>query len=467
MKYWTEKYRPKSLDEIVGNEKALIELRNWASSWSNGKPKNKAVILLGKPGTGKTSSAIALAKDYNWTPIELNTSDARNAQKIKTIATYGAMNETFSENGTFISSKTGGHKLIILDEADNLYERVESSNIHNDLSDRGGKKAIIDTIEITSQPIILIVNDYYKLIKGNGEPLKNICKLIRFYDPYPNQVIGLLKKICLSENINIDQKVLKIIADRSKGDIRSAINDLQSVSMNRTQIDSTNLEVLGYRDREKDIFNFIREVFKTKNLKSIRESINHINLDPNLLILWLNENLPKEYLDRTDLINGFEALSQADIFLSRTFQCQNYCLWSYAYDIMNGGIAVAKHHTYPNDKYNFPVWIKDRKKVKSESDLKNIIINKLSKETHLSNKKNKGEVYFYFIQMFKNNTSFAINMKKKLDLTEKEVEFLLGVTNRNKIKQIMSNFEIKKLEIKKEKNLKENTNNIQQNLFNF
>jgi replication factor C large subunit len=467
MKDWTEKYRPKSLDEIIGNEKALIELRKWASAWSNGIPKNKAIILSGKPGTGKTSSAIALARDYNWTPIELNTSDARNAQKIKTIATYGAMNETFSENGTFISSKTGGHKLIILDEADNLYERVESSNINNDLSDRGGKKAIIDTIEITNQPIILIVNDYYKLIKGNGEPLKNICKLIRFYDPYPNQVIGLLKKICLSENINIDQNVLKIIADRSKGDIRSAINDLQSVSMNRTQIDSTNLEVLGYRDREKDIFNFMREVFKTKNLKSIRESINHINLDPNLLILWLNENLPKEYLDRTDLINGFKALSQADIFLARTFQCQNYCLWSYASDIMNGGIAVAKHHTYPNDKYNFPVWIKDRKKVKSESDLKNIIINKLSKETHLSNKKNKREVYFYFIQMFKNNTSFAINMKKKLDLTEKEVEFLLGATNRNKIKQIMSNFEIKKLEIKKEKNLKENTNNIQQNLFNF
>ena len=69
--------------------------------------------------------------------------------------------------------------------------------------------------------------------------------------------------------------------------------------------------------------------------------------------------------------------------------------------------------------------------------------------------------------MFKNNTSFAINMKKKLDLTEKEVEFLLGATNRNKIKQIMSNFEIKKLVIQKEKNLKENTNKIQQNLFNF
>ncbi|MCJ7570559.1 MAG: replication factor C large subunit [Candidatus Thermoplasmatota archaeon] len=470
MEDWTEKYRPKSLKEIVGNEKAVIELRKWASAWSNGNPQNKAVILSGKPGIGKTSSAIVLAKDFGWTPIELNTSDARNAQKIKTVATYGAINETFSDDGTFISSKTGGRKLIILDEADNLYERAESSTEGYDLSDRGGKKAIIDTIQITNQPIILIVNDYYSLIKGIGEVLKNICKLIRFYEPYPNQVLGLLKKICLSEGINVDQKVLQIIADRSKGDIRSAINDLQSVSMNRTQIDSTNLEVLGYRDREKDIFTFMREVFKNKNLSSIRESTSHLDMDPNLLILWINENLPKEYLDRDDLVNGFEALSKADIFLGRTFQCQDYCLWSYAYDIMNGGVAVAKTHTYPNDKYDFPVWLRSRKTGKTDLNIKDIIIKKLSKEAHLSNKKNKVDVYSYFIHIFKNDISFAINMKEKLDLTENEVEYLLGTTHSNKLKQIMSSSEIKKLEIqeeKKEENPEEKSDNIQQSLFDF
>jgi len=195
---WTEKYRPISLDEVVGNERAIIELRKWANSWINGIPKKRAVILSGKPGTGKTSSALAIANDFGWTAVELNTSDARNAEKIKKVATFGAMNETFSDNGMFISSRDGGRKLIIMDEADNLYERIEGSNQKdNEFSDKGGKKAIIDTINITQQPIILIVNDYYALIKGGGEALKQMCKLIKFYDPYPSSIFNLLKKICL------------------------------------------------------------------------------------------------------------------------------------------------------------------------------------------------------------------------------------------------------------------------------
>ena len=259
---WTEKYRPKSLDEIVGNERAIIELRNWASSWTKKKPKKRAIILSGKPGTGKTSSALSLANDFGWTPIELNTSDARNAEKIKKVATFGAINETFSEDGRFISSLDGGRKLIILDEADNLYEKTGNSQESNSIfSDKGGKKAIIETIKMTRQPIILIVNDYYSLIKGSGDVFKHICKLIKFYDPYSSSIFNLLKKICLKEGIIVDQKVLQTIIDRCKGDIRSAINDLQSICTDRKQVDIKSLSVIGYRDREKEIFNhkFSRE----------------------------------------------------------------------------------------------------------------------------------------------------------------------------------------------------------------
>ena len=85
MEDWTEKYRPKSLDKVVANEHATIELKKWADEWNRHIPQKRAVIITGKPGIGKTSSALALANDFGWTAIELNASDTRNAIKIRNI----------------------------------------------------------------------------------------------------------------------------------------------------------------------------------------------------------------------------------------------------------------------------------------------------------------------------------------------------------------------------------------------
>ena len=234
MEDWTEKYRPKTLRDIIGNERALSALRSWAERWNQGKlPDKRAAILSGKPGTGKTSTAHALASDLGWTVLELNASDARNESSIKRVATAGAINETFDITGGFIPVRKGGRKLIILDEADNLYEKLDKSDSESGLGDRGGKKAIIDTIRITRQPIILIVNDFYELTKGGGEPLKNLCNVIQFYTVNPGQIVELLKHICIQENISADIRALKTIVDRSKGDVRSAVNDLQSLCVNR------------------------------------------------------------------------------------------------------------------------------------------------------------------------------------------------------------------------------------------
>ncbi|GAG31330.1 unnamed protein product, partial [marine sediment metagenome] len=241
--------------------------------------------------------------------------------------------------------------------------------------------------------------------------------MIRFYEPYSSSIYNLLKKICLKEGIIVDPKVLQTIADRCKGDIRSAVNDLQSLCVDKTQVDVKSLSVLGYRDREKDIFNALREIFKTRNIKAIRDNLKNLDVDPKLRILWINENLPKEYIDSNDLVKGYDALSKADIFLGRTARRQNYALWSYACDIMNGGIATAKTHNYPNDSYSFPTWLREKKNVKVNSDVRDLIIEKISNVSHNSSKKSKVFLLTYFTNMFRNDTYFAIKMKNKFDFS--------------------------------------------------
>jgi len=472
MEDWTEKYRPKILDEVIGNERAVIELRKWAKSWKGKIPKKRALILSGKPGIGKTSSAIALANDYKWALIELNASDARNATKIKRVATHGAINETFDDHGNFVSTKSGGRKLIVLDEADNLYEKVESTGkTEDDYSDKGGKKAIIETIKITSQPIILIVNDYYNLIKGGGESLKNICDLVKFYEPLPSAIFNLLKKICTAEDISVDLKVLQTIADRSKGDVRSAVNDLQSICFDKKQVDAQSLSVLGYRDREKIIFDALREIFKTRDFKGIKDCILNLDADPENIILWINENLPVEYRDFNDLVKGYEALSEADIFLGRTRRKQNYALWSYACDIMNGGVAVAKSHEYYNERYNFPIWLRQIKDSKSSREMRESIAKKLGKACHNSSSKSQDFLSNYFVYMFRNSIDFAAKMKQKFDLTESEIEYILGKKHSHKMKDILQSSEtmakVKPLEEATASVDEEERGDRQQSLFDF
>jgi len=474
MEDWTEKYRPKSLDRIVGNEHAITELKRWANAWNHGNPGKRAVILSGSPGTGKTSSALALAKDYGWPVIELNTSDARNATKIRKVATFGAVNETFGNNGTFVSSHKGGRKLIVLDEADNLYEKIKY-NGKNDMSDKGGKRAIIDTIKITKQPMILIVNDYYNLIKGSGENLKRTCKLIKFYNPYPNSIFGLLRRICDSEGITADLKVLKAISDRCKGDIRSAVNDLQSICFGKRQLDIQSLNVLGYRDKNKIIFDALRDIFKTRDIKNIKESVSNLNEDPNSVLLWIAENLPAEYKDTCDLVKGYDAISKADVFLGRTYRRQNYGLWSYACDIMNGGVATAKTHEYQNEKYAFPLWLRERKSSKSYRDTRDSIVEKMSGICHNSNRKSREFLSLYLINMLRNDIEFAVKIMHKFEFTESDMKYLLGENYSSELeksihtaktdhKKQIENENESVIYNKKEKDKKENK---QQSLFDF
>lgn len=438
MEDWTEKYRPRTLRDIVGNERALSTLRIWAGRWNQGKiPEKRAAILSGKPGTGKTSSALALAADLGWTVLELNASDARNETAIKRVATAGAINETFDSTGGFTPSRKGGRKLIILDEADNLYEKLDRSETDSSLGDKGGKKAIIDTIKITKQPIILIVNDFYALTKGGGEMLKSLCTVIQFYEVGSSSIVELLKRICRQEDIVADIRVLKTIADRSKGDVRSAVNDLQSLCLNRKQLSFEDVDVLGYRDRETLIFDALREVFKTKNIQNSRDCMRNTDVQPEMLLLWISENLPREYLDLEDLVQGYDAVSKADVFFGRVNKIRAYELWSYACDLMSAGVSVAKTHSYGNNQYAFPTWIKQMKANQASRATRDSVVKKISQLSHSSDRKTRDAILPQFQSLVRNSPRFACKMIKQLDFSESEVKYLLGEKYLHRMKDIV------------------------------
>ena len=438
---WTEKYRPKTVKQIVGNHSQVRKFLSWAHAWKQGKPKKKAVVLSGKPGIGKTSAAYALAHDFNMLPIELNASDARNATTINSVATAGATHQTFSDDGNFISTKKGGLKLIIIDEADNLFERSKDSTVGGkDFGDKDGKRTIVKTVKVTHQPVILIVNDDYQLFKGSGSSLRRDCLHIKMYPAKSDEIVQLLKQICLKEHIRVDATVLFSIADASQGDIRSAVRDLQSVCTNKKVVTSSDVDVLGHRDRSELIFDVLRDIFRTKDSLVIRQHVRMVQEDPRMMLLWVAENLPRSYSSIDDIASAYHWLSKSDMFLGRTLHRSNYGLWSYAGDLSTIGVSLSKNHRVHFQRYQFPSWLKKTSKEKSVLSAQKSLIEKLSRHHHCSTKKTRSYILPNLKKIASSNNDFLCSLVDKLELSDEESVFLAG----KKAKKIISSHQKKK-----------------------
>lgn len=105
---WTEKYKPRTLSEVIGNAEAIQKLRQWVTSWNRSIPKKRAAFLYGPTGVGKTVCVEALARDLQMELVEKNASDYRTAEAIQSFAGLA------SQYGTLF----GARRLILLDELD-------------------------------------------------------------------------------------------------------------------------------------------------------------------------------------------------------------------------------------------------------------------------------------------------------------------------------------------------------------
>ncbi|ORY95306.1 P-loop containing nucleoside triphosphate hydrolase protein [Syncephalastrum racemosum] len=201
---WVEHYRPTKLSEIVGNEDTIQRLQTIAR---DGNMPN--IILAGLPGIGKTTSVLCLASEMLGSSmkeavLELNASDDRGIDvvrnRIKAFATKK------------VTLPPGRHKIIILDEADSMTG--------------GAQQALRRTMEIYSNTtrFVLACNQSNKII----EPIQSRCAILRYSALSSDQILKRLDEICAKEGVRYDDKGLEAIIFTADGDMRQAINNLQS-----------------------------------------------------------------------------------------------------------------------------------------------------------------------------------------------------------------------------------------------
>ncbi|MGB9853359.1 MAG: replication factor C large subunit [Candidatus Bathyarchaeales archaeon] len=400
---WTFKHKPKTLKEVVGNREAIQKLADWIKSWDKGNPKRRAAFLYGPPGIGKTVTVEALANDLKIELVEKNASDYRTEEAINRFAGLA------SQYGSLFGTK----RIILLDELDGL----------TGTADKGGVKAITDIIKTAQCPIVLIANNAYDPRFSN---LRNYCLLIEFKKPTTSEVLSRLKTICLREGIQAEENALKFIANRSEGDVRSAINDLQALAQGKRKLTYEDVSWLGYRDRQEAIFTVLRMIIYGKTCEGAKRAVDMADVDIDMLFEWVYENVPAHLTDPHDLARAMDALSLADVYRGRIRSTQDWSLVRYVIDFMTAGVAMARVNTQTSGwtPFRFPGRIQMLSRSKAERAMQLEIGRKIKRRCHISANRASKEILPYLRIIFKNNFEMAAGLAKWLDLSPEMVDYL-------------------------------------------
>ena len=413
---WTEKYRPQTLDAVVGNPTAVNTLRSWARSWEHGIPEVRVVVLRGPPGVGKTTSVEALAREMGWSIIEMNASDQRTGKAIEDVALRGSMFETFADDGSFTRASDGGRKLIVLDEADNFYGN----------HDKGAMPVVNTLIKSTCQPVVLIVNDFYELSRKSSA-VNDSTLQITFKKPQASTIAKALYRIADAEGVEVDPEAMELIAQNANGDMRAAVRNLESLALGQDSVTLEMTEDLSPRDTRSDIYDLMKAVFLGGDPAEARRKAMDVDEDPGMVLMWIDENMPTECTDTGDLIRGYERLSRADIFMSRVYRRQYYRFWSYAKDLMTFGVCASKRaKSRPGTRINFPSYLGRMSRSKKVRMVRASISIKLAQHLHTTSRRVQNDVMPYVRDMMTNDPDLRLHLADELDLDADELSLLLS-----------------------------------------
>jgi len=235
---WTEKYRPRKLSEVIGQEHVVKVMKAFVE-----KGTMPHLLFAGPPGTGKTSVAIAMAYELydslTGNFLETNASDERGIDVIR-----GKIKE-FSRS---LTVNKVGFKIIFLDEADALTQEAQH--------------ALRRTMEIFSKETRMILSCNYssKII----EPIQSRTAIFRFSHLTEKDIEKMIRRIEKGENLKITDEAVKALYYISEGDMRKVINILQGAAFIDKKIDEELVYKVAGRATPKEIKDLLKISYEGK-----------------------------------------------------------------------------------------------------------------------------------------------------------------------------------------------------------
>jgi replication factor C large subunit len=383
---WSEIYRPIKVQQMVGNEDARLAAVKWLSGWIIG---SRPLLLIGPPGTGKTTLVHALSQHFNYDMIELNASDNRNKIGLETQIAPMFYNDSI----------LGRRMLLFLDEVDGISGR----------EDTGGIDALITMMKEPTIPVIMAANARNTKIKD----LSKICKVIELNSIPANMSMIFLDHILKKENKQLSSEDKVSVVNNSKGDIRSMLNNAQSKCAGYNSTRSNTFEI--------EIAVAINGYFSVTELEKAEMFLSTADAgypDPRFgmsaeerrkdMINALFTSIVSSPVDLESLAMALDVLSKVDIIVGRIGENRYWRLMKYLEIIIAYGLF--KNTRNKRIKYNqYGVfWPLMRPIFTRGNSIKNLLSN-LSKQAHVT-KSVFGSIYFpYLLQLL---------VDKKIDLKE-------------------------------------------------
>jgi replication factor C large subunit len=287
---WSEKHRPKSLDQLLGNEESKTKILLLLRKWRRG---SRALLLIGPPGTGKTTAVHLAAEKLGLQLVELNASDTRTKDKLSK-----RIGEVIGSESLF-----GTRSLIFLDEVDGLAGRA----------DYGAIDFIKSAVRGSENPVVMAANDP---ASDEVKKLASVTNVLEFRKPDPEEIEKLLRVMAEEEGIKVGREEMAAIVGASNGDVRSAINLLQS-------------GLTTSKDEELTAPQAINAFFDSSDQKGALKALRAYPGQPREKVRDLFTAVVKSRVHEERRAEALEVLSRADLVMGRIMSGGDWRLLRY------------------------------------------------------------------------------------------------------------------------------------------